>query len=142
MHRITRRSVLVLVVIGALVAGGAAYTNSLNDGATTNQIGYSQETVAGATLGTVSYGFNSDASTVTSVTLSFTGGPYVGQKLEVGLGTGTQAVDVCSGTTGATTGGVITDATATPSVTCDLTTAGVGIDSASAQSLKVLVTNP
>jgi hypothetical protein len=148
MHRVTRRSVLVLVVLGALFAGGAAYTAGLGT-APTNQIGYANETVAGATLASVDYGFNADGSQVDTVTLGLSGGPYTNQKLEVGLGTGAQPVSVCYGDgTVASHTGIILDATATPSITCDLTTshdAGAtptdGIDSASATSLKVLVTN-
>jgi len=74
MHRITRRSMAVLVVIGALVAGGAAYTNSISGtGTTTNTAGYDGISVAGATLNDAQYQFNNDGSDITGVTLTFSG---------------------------------------------------------------------
>lgn len=74
MHRISRKMVLALVVVGALVAGGAAYTNSITgNGTTTNTAGYDGISVSGAVLNDASYQFNNDGSQITGVTLTFQG---------------------------------------------------------------------
>jgi hypothetical protein len=74
MHRITRRSVLILVVIGALVAGGAAYTNSITGAGTSNNTaGYKDVTVTGAVLTDATYGLSADGSQIDTVKFVFAG---------------------------------------------------------------------
>jgi hypothetical protein len=71
MHRISRRMVAVLVVIGAIAAGGAAFTASNTVPATT--AGYGTSTITGATATDIAYGLNSDGTQITSATITFTG---------------------------------------------------------------------
>ncbi len=67
MHRISRRMVAVLVVVGAIAAGGAAFTaaNTLPP----QTVGYGTETVSGATVDTVHDTLTADGAAITSVTL-------------------------------------------------------------------------
>ena len=66
MHRIRRKAVLALVVVGALAAGGAAYTNSLTVD-TAPVVGYTNTTVAGGELVDQSYMFDTNDN-ITGVT--------------------------------------------------------------------------
>jgi hypothetical protein len=146
MHRITRRSVLVLVVLGALVAGGAAYTNTLTGAGTTNNTaGYKDVTVQGASLTDAKYTLTADGSQITAVTFTFANvltndklqyvvdtGPAVGG----GLGT---ALEDCVGTN--VTAGVIQAAAVTSGVTTVTCTLGTPAATETATDLNVVVTN-
>jgi hypothetical protein len=148
MHRITRRSMLVLVVIGALVAGGAAYTNSLGGGAITtsgNVAGYDHVAVNGAVLGDVVYTFDASGTHITAATFTFTGQDLTGKSLAFGLGTtaaptiaacaGNAGVGVAAGGTGVLVAG---DYNSTDTVvTCD----GLNVLTNTATDLGVLVSN-
>ena len=59
MHRISRRMVAVLVVIGAIAAGGAAFTASNTVPDTT--AGYGTSTITGATATDIAYGLRPTA---------------------------------------------------------------------------------
>jgi hypothetical protein len=64
--------VVVLVVVGALAAGGAAYTNSITGAGTTNNTaGYAGVSVKGATLSDAVYAFDTTGANITGVTLTF-----------------------------------------------------------------------
>jgi hypothetical protein len=138
---------LVLVVIGALVAGGAAYTNSIGDSsAVPNTAGYNDIHVNGATLNDAQYLFSSDGSDVTGVTFTFAE-DLTGQRLAFAIGAaGSNTVANCTEATPtdiSTTGGIIQASAATPTtgpttVECDV----VPILTTSATHLEVLVTNP
>jgi hypothetical protein len=68
MHRISRRMVAVVVLIGAIAAGGAAFTagNTLP----AQVAGYGTETVTGATVDTIHDTVTGDGAAITSVTLT------------------------------------------------------------------------
>ena len=71
MHRISRRMVAVLVVIGAIAAGGAAFTaaNTLPP----STAGYGSSTVSGATATDIVYGLSTDGTQINTATITFTG---------------------------------------------------------------------
>ena len=71
MHRISRRMVAVVVVIGAIAAGGAAFTASNTVPNTT--AGYGTSTITGATATDIAYGLNATGTQITSATITFTG---------------------------------------------------------------------
>jgi hypothetical protein len=71
MHRISRRMVAVLVVIGAIAAGGAAFTASNTVPGTT--AGYGTSTITGATATDIAYALNGDGTQINSATITFTG---------------------------------------------------------------------
>jgi hypothetical protein len=71
MHRISRRMVAVLVVIGAIAAGGAAFTASNTVPDTT--AGYGTSHITGATATDIKYTLSADGTEINSVLLTFTG---------------------------------------------------------------------
>ena len=71
MHRISRRMVAVLVVIGAIAAGGAAFTASNTVPNTT--AGYGTSTITGATATDIAYTLNADGTQISGATITFTG---------------------------------------------------------------------
>jgi hypothetical protein len=127
MHRITRRSVAVLVVIGALVAGGAAYTNSLSVD-TAPVVGYVSSTVAGGELADQSYTFDT-SDNITGVTLTFVGDVHTDI---VRLGENSTGMSACSTSTAGTY--------ASPNTTFSCT--GLTWPAAAFDSLQAAITNP
>lgn len=71
MHRITRRLVLAVVLVGALAAGGAAFTASNSLPATT--AGYGSSSITGATATDIAYTLSADGTQITGATITFTG---------------------------------------------------------------------
>ena len=71
MHRISRRMVAVLVVIGAIAAGGAAFTAANTVPPTT--AGYGTSTISGATATDIAYTLNATGTQITGATITFTG---------------------------------------------------------------------
>jgi hypothetical protein len=71
MHRISRRMVAVLVVIGAIAAGGAAFTasNTIQD----SVAGYGTSNITGAVATDVHYTLNGDGTQITTALITFTG---------------------------------------------------------------------
>jgi hypothetical protein len=71
MHRISRRMVAVVVLIGAIAAGGAAFTasNTIPD----SVAGYGTSHITGADAHTLNYVISSDGTTITEADLSFVG---------------------------------------------------------------------
>jgi hypothetical protein len=71
MHRISRRMVAVVVLIGAIAAGGAAFTasNTIPD----TVAGYGTSHITGADAHTLNYQISSDGTTITEADLSFIG---------------------------------------------------------------------
>jgi len=63
--------VAVLVVIGAIAAGGAAFTASNTVPPTT--AGYGTSTITGATATDIAYTLNADGTQITDATITFTG---------------------------------------------------------------------
>jgi hypothetical protein len=71
MHRISRRMVAVVVLIGAIAAGGAAFTDSNSVPNTT--AGYGTSTISGATATDIAYTLNGDGTQITGATITFSG---------------------------------------------------------------------
>ncbi len=70
MHRISRRMVAVVVLIGAIAAGGAAFTASSTVPATV--AGYGTGVISnGANVSSVNYTYGTDGSTITEADLVF-----------------------------------------------------------------------
>src|ERR1700760_2788280 len=71
MHRISRRMVAVVVLIGAIAAGGAAFTasNSIPD----TVAGFGTSHISGANAQSLNYIYSSDGTTITEEDLVFTG---------------------------------------------------------------------
>jgi len=140
--------VAVLVVVGALAAGGAAYTNTISGtGTSNNTAGYKDITVAGASLTDAKYGLSTDGSLIDTVTFTFAN-VLTNDRLQYivdtgpapGGGTGT-ALEDCAGDTNVTTGGIIGSGAVSggsTTVTCTLTTP---VATETATDLDVVVTN-
>lgn len=140
MHRISRRLIGVLVVIGALAAGGAAYTNSITGAgtdATANAAGYADVTVNGASLTDAKYGFSNDGSQINSVTFTFAN-DLTGKQLQFAVGASDTAVANCVST--GMTAGVIPAADVSGSVTT-VTCTGLTVNTTDATDLGILVSN-
>jgi hypothetical protein len=71
MHRISRRMVAALVVIGAIAAGGAAFTAA--NVVPLSTAGYGSSTVSGATATDIVYGLSADGTQINTATITFTG---------------------------------------------------------------------
>lgn len=71
MHRFTRKMVALAVVVGALAAGGAAFTasNTIAD----STAGYGTSHITGATATDVKYTLSADGTQITGATITFTG---------------------------------------------------------------------
>jgi len=143
MHRISRRMVAVLVVVGALAAGGAAYTNSITATAN-NTAGYADQSVQGASLTDAVYGLSADGSQIKSVTFTFAN-DLTNDKLQFLLDSGSQPsgnalADCVDSADSALVGGVI-DASlvsgGVTTVTCD----GLSVPTGTPTHLVVAVTN-
>jgi hypothetical protein len=148
MHRITRRSVLVLVVIGALVAGGAAYTSTISGAGTSNNTaGYKDVTVSGASLTDAKYGLSADGSLIDTVTFTFANN-LTNDRLQYivdtapapGGGTGT-ALEDCAGDSNVTSGGIIGSGAVSGGVTTVTCTLATPAATETASDLNVVVTN-
>jgi hypothetical protein len=91
MHRISRRMVAVVVVIGAIAAGGAAFTasNSVSD----SVAGYGTSNITGATATDVHYTLSADGTDINTVLITFTG-DLSSDTVQAGFGT--DALTTCS----------------------------------------------
>jgi hypothetical protein len=98
MHRISRRMVAVVVLIGAIAAGGAAFTAS-NTLPTTDVAGYGSVTVTGATVNSIHNNVDSSGD-VTSVDLVFSASQS-GNTVKAGFGD-ESALDTCTDTNSGT----------------------------------------
>ncbi len=73
MQRRTRRIIIGVALIAALVAGGAAFTASLGSNFPTGTIaGFGQDHIVGATAAGVNYALSSDGQYVTEADVYFT----------------------------------------------------------------------
>jgi len=140
-----KRLVAAVAVIGALAAGGAAYTNSIDTSSATGaNAGYGSVTVnGGPALSSVSYGFNSDGSQITTVNLTFAAALNAGQYVSVAFDSTSDTVN--GGGTQLTS---LSDSSCTPgpalstttNVTCTIDTgSGNGAPTDQAKDLDVLV---
>lgn len=141
-----KRLIAAVALIAALAAGGVAFTDSLafDPGAKQN-IGYGSVTVTGGeTVSNVQYGFNSDGSQVTGVTLTFLAAPtnkYVKVAFDqtagnIQSGSGTILSNLNNATCIDGTSGVA--AITSTGVVCTFATP---VDANAAKSLEVLVTD-
>jgi hypothetical protein len=94
MHRISRRMVAVVVLIGAIAAGGAAFTAS-NTLPSTDVAGYGSVTVTGATVSAI-HNVADSSGNITQVNLTFTTS-QAGNTVQAGFGD-ESAEDTCSDT--------------------------------------------
>ena len=71
MHRISRRMLVVVVLVGAIAAGGAAFTasNSVSD----SVAGYGTSSISGATATDIHYTLSADGTEINSALITFTG---------------------------------------------------------------------
>lgn len=68
-HRITKRLIAAAVVVGALAAGGAAFTNS--NTLTDSVAGYGTSHITGATATDVVYTLSGDGTQINTVTITW-----------------------------------------------------------------------
>jgi hypothetical protein len=71
MQRISRRMVVVVVLVGAIAAGGAAFTASNTVSASV--AGYGTSSISGATATDVHYTLSADGTQITTAKITFTG---------------------------------------------------------------------
>jgi hypothetical protein len=132
----TTRIVAAIAVIGAVAAGGAAFT--AGSALPTNVAGYDVGTVTGGTVTDLNYALDSTGANITTANLTFAS-DLTGDTVRIGFGqydSGTlQACDPPAAGTGANAG--------TSTVTCDFTgLSGGGIPTAAETSDYVAVTGP
>jgi hypothetical protein len=137
MKRNRKRVIAAVMVIAALAAGGAAFTNSISGNPVTNGTiaGYGTLNVAGATVTDVNYTLNATGTSITNVNFTFSG-DLEGNTLRLAFDNAN--LGLCSHT-GITNGVVPTgayDGSTSTTVTCD-----VSETTTAATSLQVAVTN-
>lgn len=91
MHRRTRRITLAVILIGALAAGGAAFTASNTIASST--AGYGTSTITGATATDVHYTLSADGTQINTAALTFTGDLHLDT---VQAGFGASPLTTCS----------------------------------------------
>jgi hypothetical protein len=116
--------VAVLVVIGAIAAGGAAFTATNTISAST--AGYGTSNITGATATDVHYTLNGDGTEITTALITFTGDLHLDT---VQAGFGTDALTTCSAP--------VYDGTTSSTSTCSSYTQST----ASSATFNVAVTN-
>jgi hypothetical protein len=117
------RSILVgLVVVGALAAGGAAFTASNTIPDTT--MGFGTSTITGANATSLVYTRSADGATITAATLVFTG-DISANTVEAGFNT--NALDTCAPGTFAAGDTTVVCTMSTPEPTAGATTFNVAV---------------
>jgi hypothetical protein len=91
MQRKTKRIIAALVVIGAVAAGGAAFTAS--NTVAGSVAGYGTSSITGATVTSIKYTLNSDGTQIASAALVFDGDQH-SQTVQAGFGT--DALTTCT----------------------------------------------
>ncbi|MHB1568852.1 MAG: hypothetical protein ACYC0H_06575 [Solirubrobacteraceae bacterium] len=71
MHRLTRRLIVVAVIVGALAAGGAAFTAS--NTIPNSVAGYGTSNISGATATDIKYTLNGPGTEITGAQITFNG---------------------------------------------------------------------
>lgn len=84
MHGKTRRIVAAVAVVGAVAAGGSAFTASNTVPASV--AGYDTSTISGATATALTYTLSADGATITAADLTFTGN-QTGRTIKAAFGT-------------------------------------------------------
>lgn len=126
MQRRTRRIVLGVALIAALVAGGAAFTATATLPNTT--AGYGTSTITGATATDIKYNLSADGQQINSVDLTFSGDIHLDN-----VSAGFDGNNLSSCTVGSYTAG----SPGSTAVTCS----GYTESTASSASFHVAVTN-
>jgi hypothetical protein len=117
------RSILVaLIVIGALVAGGAAFTasNTIPD----TVMGFGTSNITGATATSLTYTRTADGSAITAATLVFTGDIHSNT---VQAGFNANALDTCAAGSFASGSTTVVCTLTTPEPTAGATTFNVAV---------------
>jgi hypothetical protein len=121
MKRNRKRIVAAVAVIGALAAGGAAftYTNTLP---TNNVAGYNHMSVSGADISAINNTLSTDGSQITQVDMTFSSAVPAGSTVEIGWGATAGTAPTSLSSTGCTlaVGGLSASCTG---LTQDVTTA-------------------
>jgi hypothetical protein len=114
--------VVALVAVGALVAGGAAYTasNTIPD----TVMGFGTSNITGATATSLTYTRSPDGSTITAATLVFTGNISANT---VQAGFNANALDTCAAGSFAAGNTTVVCTMSTPEPTAGATTFNVAV---------------
>jgi hypothetical protein len=122
MHRKPRTILLGLVVVGALAAGGAAFTagNTIPD----TTMGFGTSHITGATATSLTYTRSADGSTITAATLVFTGDIST-KTVEAGFNA--NALETCAAGTFAAGDTTVVCTMGTPEPTAGATTFNVAV---------------
>lgn len=96
MHRKTRRAAAAVAVIGALVAGGAAFT-AANTFTTPDVAGSATQAVTGAVISDQHNNLSSDGTEITSVDLTFAA-TQAGHTVRAGFSDNTAGLVTCTNT--------------------------------------------
>lgn len=120
----TPRIVASVAVIGAVAAGGAAFTAS--ETVPTNLAGYGTTTVSGATLNSLNYDLSADGTTITTANLVFAQ-DLTGDSVGISFGSGNLA---------SCTIGTYDSGTGTTPVTCS----GLSQETDTADNVDIAVT--
>jgi hypothetical protein len=122
MHRKPRTILVGLVVVGALAAGGAAFTaaNTIPD----TTMGFGTSHITGATATSLTYTRSADGSTITAATLVFTG-DISANTVEAGFNA--NALETCAAGTFAAGNTTVVCTMGTPEPTAGATTFNVAV---------------
>jgi hypothetical protein len=122
MHRKPRTILLGLVVVGALAAGGAAFTaaNTIPD----TTMGFGTSHITGATATSLTYTRSADGSTITAATLVFTG-DVSANTVEAGFNA--NGLETCAAGTFAAGSTTVVCTMGTPEPTAGATTFNVAV---------------
>jgi hypothetical protein len=126
MKRKSRRIVAALVLLGALAAGGAAFTNSATIPNTV--AGYGTSNISGATATSLTYTLSADGTQITTANLTFQGDLTSHRTVQAGFDTNN--LSTC-------TIGAYDSTSNTTAVTCS----GYTESTAASQTFNVAVTN-
>jgi hypothetical protein len=129
MQRKTRRIIAAVAVIGALAAGGAAFTASIGGVPANVTNGFAQTQINGATATYVHYNMTSDNQSITSVNLQFSSpnlAALTADTIKAGFGTSATNASLITCGTPAADGTTPADT----DVTCDFSGAPVAVTGA------------
>jgi len=132
MHLKSSRFIAAVVVIGAVAAGGAAFTAS--NTIPSSVAGYGTAAVTGGTITSLTYALSADGTDIETATLVFTG-DLSADKVKVGFDGYASGVlqDVC---------GTGIYASTSTTFTCDFSSLGTPVTTAAENSFHAAVTGP
>jgi hypothetical protein len=128
------RVVAAIAVIGAVAAGGAAFTagNVVPD----SVAGYGESQVTGGTVDSLTYGFSSDGSNVTSATIVFEGDTSA-DTAQIGFNGTTGTAVALQACTNPPTVGVNAESATITTYSCSLT----GVTTANVSKAQIVLSN-